>query len=308
MKAITILLAINLLILTNLQGQNWVNNDAEWHYDFYGMGYGFYKLTLGNDTLIQNKICQKFLIKKYLFWPQPGGVYTLGGITDITPESTYASGDTVFYFENNNFFVLYNFNANIGDEWVISDEKVVGWQGYDSLSKVKVIDTGSVSINGNIKKRIQLQTIFGSPFGMDGWVVKDMGSTNNYLFPTARNSDSTMFDFELITFKCFQDSLLGLFNPSGIECEYLLNHLGLNESEPVSVFIYPNPTNRFVWSEWDKAESFHIYVFNELGEKLVDQSTNEIRTKLCLDNYPKGIYLLKVVSMEKTITKKIIVN
>ncbi len=305
MNKIIFLLAVSLITFISLQGQNWVSQDAVWHYDYYITGAGFYKINIEKDTLIQNKVCQEFQIKKYEFWPQPGGVYTQGDVVNYNSEYTYSSGDTVFWFNNNKFFVLFNFNANIGDEWVISDMGVCGTI-YDSLSRVKVIDTNSMSINGQIRKVIKLESINRSYVGIDGWIVDGVGPIDNYLFPTGRNTDSTMIDFEQHDFKCFQNSEFGLYNPSGTDCEYLLNHVGINEAENVSLSIYPNPTNNNIWIEQGGIGKIQISLYDNLGRTVLIKNSNEIRTKLDLEYLPQGVYIIKIFTGDKTIIKKII--
>jgi len=307
MKRVIFLLTISLITFSSLKSQNWVSNDAIWHYDFYVTGAGFYKVLLGNDTTIQNKICQKFITKKYEFWPQPSGIYIQGAVIDITPEFTYTSGDTVFYFEKNKFFVLFNFNANIGEEWVISDKTMTGVQGYDTLSRVKVLDTTSVNINGVLKKAILLQTIDGSLLGIDGWVVENIGPIGSqYLFPTGRNSDSTVVCFEQHYLKCYQDSLIGLYNPSGIDCEYLLNHVGIDEKSEQLFTVYPNPTPDIFNIKFSKNGEYKITLYDQNGKIISVKNLSNAEGKINLSGLPNGVYVLKIENDNRNMFTKII--
>jgi hypothetical protein len=135
---------------------------------------------LGNDTLISGKTCQRYLIKKHQFFSQPGGVFVEGPIIDIAKKYTHTSRDTVFHYQNNQFYTLFNFGANIGDQWIIDDEYQM--TGCDLESIVEVVD---IDINGTFRRAIHLETLDGSPLKMNGWIVENIGPIGDqYLFPT----------------------------------------------------------------------------------------------------------------------------
>src|SRR5690554_464907 len=90
------------------KAQSWVQNDAVWHYDYYMTGYGFYKVSLGNDTIIAGRTCQRYITEKHQFFPQPGNVFVAGPVVDYPQRFTSVSGDTVFHYENDTFYTLFN--------------------------------------------------------------------------------------------------------------------------------------------------------------------------------------------------------
>ena len=47
-----------------------------------------------------------------------------GNLQDFGNHYTSVSGDTVFYLKNDQFYVLYNFGANIGDQWIIAENGI----------------------------------------------------------------------------------------------------------------------------------------------------------------------------------------
>src|SRR5690554_7167957 len=153
------------------KAQSWVQNDAVWHYDYYMTGYGFYKVSLGNDTIIAGRTCQRYITEKHQFFPQPGNVFVAGPVVDYPQRFTSVSGDTVFHYENDTFYTLFNFGASVGDQWVINDN--YSHFNCDSVSKVKVIETDVLTINGTSRRAIRLTTIEGSPKGIEGWVVEN---------------------------------------------------------------------------------------------------------------------------------------
>lgn len=295
MKKLTLLFLLISLTYVYANGQAWVESDAVWHYDFYVSGSGFYKIELGTDTLIQNKNCQKYLIKKYTFYSQPDGVYEQGPIIDYPPEFTHVSGDTVFYFKNGKFFTLFNFGANKGEQWVITDEPVP-FPSCDSLSKVEVIETGEIDINGTNRRAILLHSVEGSPWGIDGWVVENVGPIGSqFLFPTGRNcNDSTIICFEQNNFKCFEDSSTGLYNPSGIDCEYLLTHVGIEESNNQFCRVYPNPTSDIINIILNETGECQMKLIDQFGKIVQSKILSENKESISLSELQNGTYILRI--------------
>ena len=308
MKKLVLLFILTSLTFIYTNGQVRFEDDAVWHYDFYVSGSGFYKIELGTDTLIQNKNCQKYLIKKYTFHQQPGGIYLQGPIINLPHEYTYSSGDTVFYYKNDKFYTLFNFSASVGDEWIINDEPIP-FPSCDSISRVEVIDTGEIEINGVSRRTVLLHTIEGSPMGIDGWIVENIGPIGSqYLFPTGRNcNDSTIICFEQHSFKCYQDSLIGLFNPSGIDCEYLLNHVGISENKNQTFHVYPNPTSDIINIIFNKTGNYQMTLFYQNGKIIRLEKLSKKEEKINLTGIPNGVYTLRIENNKRNIsTEKII--
>jgi hypothetical protein len=308
MNRIILLSVLYFSTFTWAYGQNWVSSDAVWHYDFGMTGHGFYKIKLGDDTIIQDKSCQKYHIRKYSFFPQPGGIFTQGPITDLPFEYTYSSGDSVFYLRNGRFFLLYDFGAGIGDSWIIDDAAPGGPMQCDSISKVEVTDTARISINGILKRAIYLRTVTGSPYGIDAWVVENLGAINlQFLFPSAQNCDSSIIlCFELHTFKCFESSATGSYNPSNSDCEYLLNHVGLGERVEINVNVFPNPTTDVLKVIIDQPNTPRIRLLDLYGRVFHDAMVAGQELNLNMSELPPGVYVLRIESGNQVTTRRII--
>lgn len=309
MKQILLFFMLSYVTIAHLNGQSWVSNNSLWHYNFYGAGDGFYKIEMGTDSLIQNKNCQQFLIKKYIFWRQPNNTYTLATILDEPSQYTYTSGDTVFYLNEDKFYMLFNFNANIGDEWVLSN-KPINFPGFDSTSKVKVTNKSIITINGKSQRAIFLQTIDRSQVGIDGWVVEKIGPINTqYLFPSGKNSDSTVICYELGYFKCFNDSLFGLYNPNGIDCEYLLNHVGINENKEQVFDVFPNPSSEKITLNFSIDGEYQATIYDLSNKVVLSKNFKSTTCEIDLTGLSKGVYTLKIKNKDSDFTsRKIIKN
>jgi hemin uptake protein HemP len=162
---------------------------------------------------------------------------------------------------------------------------------------VEVMDTGSIVINGLTHKKILLQTVGKSPVGIDAWVVENIGPIGGqYLFPTGRNVyDSLIICFEIHSFKCYQDSVLGLFNPSGIECEYLLNHAGIADNSQQSDFhLYPNPSSDVLNIKFKEAEDYQMTIIDINGRIIKSQNLSKQHEKINISEFTDGLYYLRI--------------
>ncbi len=74
-----------------------------------------------------------------------------------------------------------------------------------------------------------------------------------------------------------------------------------------NVLFYPNPTNDFVnIASIDSIEQIEVY--NQLGQLVINQKTNEYSIKVSFEGFKTGVYFIKVSSGEKTSTHKIMKN
>ena len=303
MKKTALLLILSFLTSFYSSAQSWVKEDAVWHYDYYVTGSGFYTIELSNDTLILGKNCNKYVTKKHQFFSQPGGVYLQGPVIDLPSRYTHTSGDTVFYYENNQFYTLFNFGASIGDQWTINDVAQFPEIECNALSIVEVIDTDNIDINGTNRRAILLKTLDGSSVGINGWVVENVGPLGSqYLFPTPNScSDSQTVCFEQYSFKCFQDSRINLYNPSGVDCEYLLTHLGIAEDNNQDFQVFPNPTTDVVNILFNKVGTHLMTLTDHSGKVILEKSLSNVKEEIDMTQLPSGIYTIRIENVNNEV-------
>ena len=161
---------------------------------------------------------------------------------------TYVSGDTVFYRHDSEFFVLYDFGASIGDQWIVSSSNPY-YSDCDDTSIVVVTDTGSILLNGKKYRYISVQPTSNSSDGIKGTYVERLGNIDQqwnsfqYMFPGMVQCDSLIgiYEWSSFKFKCFEDRSFPLFNPSTEDCEYLLTQIGIQEFSQDDLACYPVP-------------------------------------------------------------------
>lgn len=237
-----------LLFSLNSFAQVWVNPNAVWTYDYSGISEGgTFKWKYTHDSIIQGRTVQALKCEKHQFvMDQFGQLH--GSLQDYGSRFTSVSGDTVFHMNNNQFYVLYNFGASIGDQWIIDENPNAEF--CNPVSSVQVTDTGSVLINGQMRRTITLETLTTGEFGIDGIAVEGIGlvsgSSNFGMFPGDRDCplSGIVTEWYMFDFRCFDDDMLGTYNPGGLDCNYLT--VSLNEKDLDDVYIFPNPTSGII--------------------------------------------------------------
>jgi|LSQX01.2.fsa_nt_gb hypothetical protein len=280
---------ITVLISLTIQGQTWIDHGAKWYYDWSGTLPGFDKIEYVGDTIIQGKNCQKLEISSYMFTPLEFG----GELTNtwFDYQYTYLSGDTVFYLVNDQFHILYNFGAQVGDTWNIG----VDTNDFScGQSIVEVQSKGSTIINGETLEWISVITQPNSSVGLSGKIYKRFGAIDDYLFPKPRNCDPDMVvDFFIYRFSCFQDDTFPLYNVTDKDCDYLL-HTKINEIKQPNktVTIFPNPTKDILSIRLLKPDMKvnSMQIIDMQGKVLKVFNQNELN----ISSLSKGIYLIKI--------------
>jgi len=302
MKKLLFILFLTLFSF-NAIGQVWIDSGAVWHYDFWTVGaFGFDRYEYSKDTIIENKNCQQITGMSYGFTYDMNHNIVLLGHQDLGMQITYVSGDTVFYRNNDAFFILYNFGAAIGDQWVISTTNPFG--ECDDTSRIEVVDTGTITLNTVNYRFIKVQPTSNSPLGFKGTYVERFGNIDGtsapfqYLFPGGYQCDSLtpLVEWNFYRFKCFEDSSFTLYNPSTEDCEYYLTYLGIHESDPHDFICYPNPTSGLLYIDSPLTGDKFMEIYNYQGSLVRTIKMPENSKSIDISALKSGIYFLKIKS------------
>ncbi len=233
MKKLKFLLIISLIaLLGQVKGQNFAPENAEWYYNYIETGQsnpyssGFIHIIVEKDTIIEMKVCKKLALN--IMHPT--------GENEIlnTPLITYYNNDTVFYKQGNIFYVLYNFNTNIGDSWVSRNPyEFFGMQipENDTLTTYTVEDIENVNINGEVIKKYTLSS--NSDWYFAGDIFQIIGSEHFMLPGIWSLIDPPMAG----TLRCYNDDDFSY--STGIPCDTLITNL--DKITNFNIKLYPNP-------------------------------------------------------------------
>ena len=293
-----LLLSVTALICSASSfAQMWTGNNPVWHYNYWNVGEeGFIKIEQTGDSLIQGKTCQELTATKHMFFSTgPSG--TIGhSVFPYGVNYVYESNDTVYYWQEESFRVLYDFSPMFGATWLvgITDPVESGSQCNDSsYTSVNLIST--VNLGTETAALIELSALTGSELQLYGKANAHFGAMENYLFPSWRSCDpNQVSEYDMISFKCFQDDDL-VYNPSGTDCEYLLTHLGVNEQQQLELSIYPNPVSE-VLAVKVAAGTYHYRIVSVTGEVAAENTMTSSGGEAAIntDALKKGVYFLEL--------------
>jgi len=85
--------------------------------------------------------------------------------------------------------------------------------------------------------------------------------------------------------------------------------MGTEELIAENISIYPNPTSEIIWIKDNTSFSVdHYSVFDVSGRRILFNTFNASEKKVDVSNLNSGVYLLELVSSDRKITKKIMVQ
>ena len=270
------------------QNEIWVKPNAVWHYDYTTMGWpGLMKIEHVGDTSIQGKLCKHFSATDYQFIFNQQNQFVSYSVSPAGELYTYTEGDTVFYLQNDTFQKLLDFSKATGDSYRIGVTNPAPSDQCNSESWTMVTGVGndvygypSITVEAYLDANLKLNGTFNSHFGGD------------YFLPLLRSCDpNIVWEDYVFSFRCFQDDSL-VVNPNGVECEYMLTHVGLNELDH-TLYIGPNPTSEKLTIESDELLS-RIDLYTLAGVRLQTQEVSGSSFMLEMSMYEPGLYVVHV--------------
>lgn len=309
----------NLLLFTVLlfsfhgRTQTWIDTGAVWHYDIHVVPFmGILKYEYIDDEMVGGQMCQHITAEQTLWTTDQNGnpqIYPWGG--GYSDQYTYSNGDTVFWWVDDSFHILYDFGADIGDQWMLADHDPYSFDPMcGDTSYAKVVDKGTTVLNSQTYRWIELDTVPGSPLGLSGVYVERFGYTNggSYghggLFPHIRACDPMIIpETPGLWLRCFEDESFTLVNyTNGSSCEFVLNTMELS-SEKFEV--YPNPSKGEL--QLSGAGIKEVLILDASGRMMGEYilSQNEAIDISTLSN---GLYLVQVTFESGEIAQKKIIK
>lgn len=235
---------------------------AKWYYtqsSFWSPAITYSTMEVVADTTINGIDCQKL--------SKLSGCDFLGGTAFI-----YADSNKVFFYNNylQTFVLLYDFNANAGDSWVIYPES----PNLDSVV-VYVDSTGTEIVNSDTLKVLFTSSSFGN-FWFGGAFLEGIGS-KGYFFPQFSICDPPSGPL-----RCYSDSLLGNYETGVADsCDEVITMVSYLLPEN-NVRIFPNPVNDFLKFELkniklQRDESCSLTIYDSFGRSVLKEEFPSIR-------------------------------
>ena len=291
-KILTILI---ITISLNCFAQEWSPIGAKWHYTQWGnilVDYSFKTIESIADSIINGEQCKR-LIEKEIYYSD----------TITRNHYMYSENDSVFFYKDDEFHLLYDFGAIAGDTIVLS----YFWTGNGDSLLMIIDSTSTIDINGEIRKIQYITCGDGYTVEFGNEVIEGIGST----FFMFRNYDG-MPNGPL---RCYEDSIVGLFlSPYHLpnngwsfeECDEIIT--GIDEMDADGYMsIYPNPAHsEVIISGIEDNALIKVSLYNMTGQRVLHQQGVDRRVDI--SKLQQGMYVLEVMVGEDRIRQKLIIQ
>jgi hypothetical protein len=274
--------------------QQWISPNAEWHYDYSAVASGgFVTINYTSDTLINGQLCQELTVNRYNFSLNQANSIEFNGVTGLGSQYTFSSGDTVFWWANTSFKVLYNFAAQVNESWQVEN---IDSNGFGcSASIVQVDSIGTTTINNQNLKFIKLKADSLASYGFTGKAIEGIGQVDDYLFPILRACDPNLvFDGPTYKLRCFSSDAFTFHKFRPEDCDYPMQVVGIKNFASAEVKIYPRPAQNFFEIETEGQGVFSLKIYNAAGTEILSKSNCTGKEKIDCHNWPAGIYTLQI--------------
>ncbi len=231
-----LLIYLILLIPLFSFGQYWAPKGAIWYYEQLDVAPPIYDDLITYESIgdtIVNGDSTKVILKTLM------RIGSTPSDTIFTREIIYEKFDSnrvyFYYPPANDFRLLYDFNAVVGDSFPVFCRQ----SGTDSSVIVTVDSISSMIINGQTLKVQHVRPInLHDICGIGGTIIERVGWTG-YMFPQPQTVDPPEGGF----LRCYQDPVIGLYHrKTSIPCDYITSIKNINISFS-DIQLFPNPSN-----------------------------------------------------------------
>lgn len=288
-------------------GQSSIPTGAKWHYNLTPTSYSpkineYIILEAIKDTIVQDSTCKKISVNYY---------NSNNEIISLGDEYLKIANEKVYNYHHGNFFLLYDFSKNIGDtiELQLGCNSTLfsrneGYEDPIGFVKHKVIDKDSIEISGKKHLYITYQNLDGNlgSTTMSGKIIQGIGSID-FLFGQYSTVLTWGEDDVYGPLRCFNSSLLS-FQQGTISCDSIT---GVDEVDDLNTAlkIFPVPINETLTVSMNDGIIKEILIYNYLGEIVFSSDYNSSSININVNQFVKGIYVLKIKTNNNLTFKKI---
>ena len=203
--------------------------------------------------------------------------------TEVSREYIYDENDKVYWWNKSqqNFTMLYDFAAEIGDEWQIEI-------GENSIT-MHVDEVGTVDYNGQLFRAL---TVSDNDDIFSGTIVCGVGHLTSF-FPEKLLENKG--DFEVDGIRCYWDEGALIYKEGDLDCDSIFEqtHLSIDETIAANGFeVYPNPTNGIIYVLSDNYGEYRIT--NLMGQTMIIGTIDCENQQIDISSLSEGIYFITI--------------
>ncbi len=220
----------------------------------------------------QGKLCSKLVTS------------TVGPLP--SPTYVYSQNDTVFFYStiSNQFEMLYDFTAEVGDQWVVGGVYSRDGDGNDLFSDTITVDSMSLlSINGASLKVWYIS--HGVFYDWGGRIVENIGNLS--LFAPKYG----MWELQVYGLRCFETPDT-VFHFAPYPCDTVFWTISETQTlaDPENIKVSPNPFEEKIMLSIDIAGSFDFSLYDQLGRLLGRYPNVSDKQEILTESLPSGLY------------------
>jgi len=227
--------------------------------------------------------------------------YDRDGQTEVTREYVYEENGVVYWWNKTlgKFTVLYDFGAEVGDEWTIE-------VGNETITTM-VYETELQYIDGIPYKRL---TIADPNNNFSGTVLSSIGHQTSF-FPEKLMSKGKGYRVEGLRCYWLENELI--YKLGDEDCEAIYNewHNGIEEDGPSTgsgtFAVYPNPANDILFVQTLRATSLPAETYritNLMGQTLLQGVLAAETQQIDISSLRAGMYFISVGEQSKKFVVK----
>ena len=276
--------------------ESFVLDNSEWYYEILNNdgSITYQHLECVGDTTINNER-PKVIVRSNTQYDRDSI------ITTVTHEYVYDKNGKLYWWNKDleEFTVLYDLNAEVGDEWEI---KV----GSESLT-MHVDAVENYEYEGKIYRILSVSDE-GDLFS--GNIVCGIGHLTSFFPERLMNRDK---GYRVEGLRCYwvEDELVFKYGDDDCDAIYAELHNGIEEDGPSTgsgtLMVYPNPANNILFVQTLHATSLPAETYritNLMGQTLLQGQITAETQQINIENLPAGLYFISVDDMTQKFVKQ----
>jgi hypothetical protein len=280
----------------------WSPPGATWVYRISAQFNEVYaKMVYVKDTIFLSKNVKKMSISKFqIFGPNRVRVNEAFMFNTYM----YVSQDSVFWYNNNEFQLVYIFSAQVGQSWVI--KKQSGQNCTNTVPDSESVSVNSVAELTTVGRRFSISRLGNSNlyWRLGEGIIKNIGSLGA-LFPVPGRECIPRPNNSPVTevLECYQDSLRGVVKFYSVrDCPSLLTRTrDLPRKFASSVVIFPNPAFDQITIKNDANIDIRaIRILDLLGREYLHIKSYTGQS-IDVSDMPGAVYLIQFISSDNAI-------
>ena len=210
--------------------------------------------------------------------------------TKITHEYVYSEDGIVYWWDklSQSYTTLYNFNANVGDEWTI--------QACGGSITMHVDEVNLIEYEGN---KYKVLTVSDAEDIFSGDIICGIGHATSF-FPEKLLNNR---DFDVDGIRCYWHFGEELLQFGEVDCDEIYNmYNDVTENEETGFEVYPNPTNGAITIIIGGNETFQetslqameYTITNICGQIVMQGTISSDNQQIDIRNLENGMYFIKI--------------